>query len=164
MNAPLKIAKDTVVSFHYTLFNSTGEQLETSLDGDPSLFLVGANNVLPGMEQAMLNKQAGDSFSIELPAIMAYGLRDENKKDRISAKYLKHEGKLKPGQIVRINTDKGQRTATVIKVGKFNVDIDLNHPLAGQDIRFDVEIVSVRHGTPEELAHGHAHGIGGHNH
>ena len=164
MSDPQKISPNSVVSFHYTLFNSADEQLETTRDGDPSLFLVGANNVLPGMEQAMMNKKVGDVFSIELAARMAYGLRDENKKDRVSAKYLKHEGKLKPGQIVRIDSNQGRRTATVIKVGKFSVDIDLNHPLAGQDIRFDVEIIAVRHATPDEIAHGHAHGIGGHNH
>ncbi|WP_101758908.1 peptidylprolyl isomerase [Oceanicoccus sp. KOV_DT_Chl] len=159
-----KISANKVVSFHYTLFNSANEQLETTRDGEPTLFLVGADNVLPSVEQAMMGKAVGDSFTINLAAVMAYGLRDENKKDRISAKYLKHEGKLKPGQIVRIDTEQGRRTATVIKVGKFSVDIDLNHPLAGQDIRFDVEIMAVRDGTQDEIAHGHAHGVGGHHH
>ena len=95
---------------------------------------------------------------------MAYGPRIESKTDRISAKYLKHEGKLRPGQIVSIQTDNGRQSATVLKVGKFNVDIDLNHPLAGQTISFDVEITAIRAATAEETSHGHAHGAGGHQH
>ncbi len=160
----MKISTNKVVSFHYTLRNSEGEQIESTRDGNPSLFLTGAGNVLPGLEQAMMGREIGENFDVTLPPAMAYGLRDENKKDRISAKYLKHEGKLKQGQVVRIDTNQGRKTATVIKVGKFSVDIDLNHPLAGQSITFEVEIMDMREATTDEISHGHAHGIGGHQH
>lgn len=160
----MQISNNKVVSFHYNLLDSTGKQIETTRDGEPVLFLVGADNVLPGLEQAMLGKSVGDSFNVTLSAERAYGLRDESRKDRVSAKYLKHEGKLQPGKVVRINTDQGMRTATVIKVGKFNVDLDLNHPLAGQAITFEVEITAIRDAEPEEISHGHAHGAGGHQH
>lgn len=153
-----------VVSFHYDLLDSTGQQIETSRDSDPVLFLVGAGNILAGLEQAMLNRSPGDSFSITLPPEQAYGLRDESKKDRVSAKYLRHEGKLHPGKVVQIDTNHGRKTATVIKAGKFSVDLDLNHPMAGQAITFTVEIVDVRDALPEEISHGHAHGVGGHHH
>jgi FKBP-type peptidyl-prolyl cis-trans isomerase SlyD len=160
----MKISSNKVASFHYSLFDQAGKQIETTRDEEPSVFLVGADNVLPGLEQAMLGKQAGDRFSVSLEPHLAYGLRQNNKSQRIAAKYLKHEGKLKPGQIVRIDSNQGIKTATVLKVGKFSVDVDFNHPLAGQTISFDIEITAVRDATAEELAHGHAHGIGGHSH
>jgi FKBP-type peptidyl-prolyl cis-trans isomerase SlyD len=160
----MSIANDNVVTFHYRLYNEQGDEIETTRDGEPTLFLVGANNVLPGMEQAMLGKQQGDCFKITLESHMAYGMRKDNYQDRVPAKYLKHEGKLKPGQEVRIQTDDGTRSVTVIKVGKFSVDVDLNHPLAGQALTFDIEIIDVRDGSTEEITHGHAHGLGGHQH
>jgi FKBP-type peptidyl-prolyl cis-trans isomerase SlyD len=160
----MKISNNTVVSFHYNLLNEKGEQIETTRDGEPSLFLTGANNILPALEQLMMDKEAGACFSCTLEAHQAYGPRVEDKKDRISAKYLKHEGKLKPGKVVRINTNQGTQTATIIKVGKFSVDIDLNHPLAGQTITFDIEIIDIREASTEEVTHGHAHGVGGHQH
>lgn len=160
----MQIATNSVVSFHYNLTNEAGKLVETSRDGEPNLCLIGADNILLGLEQAMRGKQSGDSFQVTLQPHLAYGLRQANNTDRIPAKYLKNQGKLKPGQAVKVNTDKGVRAATVIKVGKFSVDIDLNHPLAGQTISFDIEIIDVRAASAEEIAHGHAHGIGGHQH
>lgn len=160
----MKISNNTVVSFHYTLFNQAGDEVENSHNGAPSLCLIGTNNVMPALEQSMLGKVTGEQFEATLEPHLAYGAYDENKKDRISAKYLKHEKKLQPGKVVAINTDKGSQAATIIKVGKFNVDIDLNHPLAGQTIRFVIDIVDVREPTNEEKSHGHAHGVGGHQH
>jgi len=73
-------------------------------------------------------------------------------------------GKLRPGQAVKINTAEGARDARILKVGKFNVDIDLNHPLAGLSLTFDIRVVDVREASEEEIAHGHVHGAGGHHH
>lgn len=160
----MQVAPHTVVAFHYNLLDNDNHSIETTRDGEPTLCLIGANNVLPGLEQVMLGKAAGDVFSVTLTQEKAYGLRDENRKDRVSLKYLKHEGKLRPGKIVRINSNQGVKTGTVIKVGKFNADLDLNHPLAGQTITFEVEIMDIRAASQEEIDHGHAHGIGGHQH
>ena len=63
-----------------------------------------------------------------------------------------------------VRTEQGTRQVTVVKVGKFNADCDLNHPLAGKSLGFEVEVVSVRPASAEEVAHGHAHGVGGHHH
>lgn len=160
----MQATKDSVVSFHYTLFNNAGEELETSRDGDPTLFLFGHNGVLPGVESALEDKSVGEQLSVELAAKDAFGLQNTENKQRIPSKYLKHEGKMRPGQIIRINTEEGVKTGTVIKVGKFNIDVDMNHPLAGQDVRFDIEIVEIRQATEDEVSHGHAHGAGGHQH
>lgn len=160
----MEIKRNSVVSFHYQLHDSNGELLEDSHDGDPSLFLHGAGNIIPGLEKAMTGHAAGDTFSTTLPPEEAYGQIKPNQQQRIPAKYLKHEGKLKVGQAVRFSTDQGSRTATVVKIGKFNVDVDLNHPLAGHTLTFSIDVIAVREATTEEIEHRHAHGIGGHQH
>ena len=87
---------------------------------------------------------------------------------RIPIKHLhnheKLKNKIKVGMTVQVNTQNGPWDAVVLKVGKFNVDIDSNHPLAGKTLTFALEVVDVRDATPEELSHGHAHGVGGHHH
>ena len=72
--------------------------------------------------------------------------------------------KPRPGQILGFQTERGPVQVTVLKVGRFNIDVDANHPLAGQSLTFDVEVTGVRDATQEELSHGHAHGPGGHDH
>jgi FKBP-type peptidyl-prolyl cis-trans isomerase SlyD len=161
----MNISNNSVVSFHYTLADEAGKIVEDShRDGTPSVYLHGAGNILSGLEQALLGKAVGDNIKVTLAPYAAYGLRNANKIERVPAKYLKHEGKLKPGKLVRIDSNQGMKTATVVKVGKFSVDVDMNHPLAGQTISFDIEIVDIRQATAEELSHGHAHGPGGHQH
>lgn len=160
----MQIEKNTVVSFHYTLKDEEGRQLETSIGGDPSLYLHGADNIIPGLEAAMAGRAPGDSFTVTLEPHRAYGPRLPDRQQRLPAKHLKHEGRLQPGKVVRFNTEQGPRTATVVKVGKFSVDVDLNHPLAGRTLTFDIKVDEVRAASKEEIAHGHAHGPGGHSH
>ena len=160
----MKINKNSVVSFHYRLRKEDGSELENSHDGHPTLYLHGAGNIIKGLENAMQDREAGDVFSVTVGPELGYGFRQAEQQQRMPAKYLTHEGKLRPGQAVRFQTDKGTRSATVIKVGKFSVDVDLNHPLAGETLVFDIEIVDVREASAEEKAHGHAHGVGGHQH
>lgn len=162
--ATASIKQHSVVSFHYRLSSKEGEEIETSRDGEPSLYLHGANNIIRGLEMQMAGKQVGDTFTAEISPELGYGLRRDDQIKRVPAKYLKHEKQLKPGKVVRINSDQGARTATVVKVGKFNVDVDFNHPLAGETLVFDIEILDIREATAEEKSHGHAHGVGGHQH
>ena len=159
------IAKDSVVSFHYTLTDADGNTVETSRDSEPTVYLHGANNILPAMEKAFEGKLAGDNFNITLAPADAYGERQADALQRVPAKYLSHEGKLKPGQVVRLHLkDGGMQPVTVVKVGKFSVDVDANHPLAGMTLNFAIEVVDVRDASDEEKQHGHAHGPGGHHH
>jgi len=163
----MSIEKNKVVQFHYRLSHD-GKEIESSHGGDPVAYLHGHGNVIIGMEKAMEGKAEGDAFSADIKAVEAYGLRQEGAQQRVPIKHLagnkKQLARLKPGMIVHINTEQGQRQATVIKAGKFNVDVDTNHPLAGKDLTFDIEIVNVRDASEEEIAHGHAHGVGGHHH
>ena len=160
----MKISHNTVVSFHYRLLNAQGELIEDSRPDEPNLYLHGHRNIMPGLEQAMADKTVGDCFQATLEPHMAYGIYQQDKKKRVPIKYLKHEKNLKPGKIIRVKTDEGVQAVTVIKVGKFNVDVDFNHPLSGQRVTFDVEIMDIREATAEEIDHGHAHGVGGHQH
>ncbi|KGE04620.1 FKBP-type peptidyl-prolyl cis-trans isomerase [Pseudohaliea rubra] len=160
----MDIQRRTVVSFHYTLRDSKDEELETSRGGNPTVYLHGAANILPGLERALNGRTEGDVLTVSLDAADAYGPRDPQKQQRVPVKHLLYQGRLRPGMLVQVNTAEGQRPATVLKVGKFSADLDTNHPLAGRDLVFDIEIVGVREATEEEIAHGHAHGPGGHQH
>lgn len=160
----MQIVADKVVSFHYHLSEGEGEAFENSRDGDPVLYLHGRHGMLSGLEEAMAGKETGDTFTVTLSPEKAYGKRRESAQQRVPIKHLVTKGKLKPGMVVQINTEKGAKEATVLKVGLKNVDVDSNHPLAGKTLTFAVEIVDVRDATPEELSHGHAHGVGGHQH
>jgi FKBP-type peptidyl-prolyl cis-trans isomerase SlyD len=160
---PMIVEKDKAVSFHYTLTNSEGEQMETSREKEPMAYLHGANNIITGLENAMEGHSAGDSFSVTLAPAEAYGERVENIQ-RIPIKRLGKIKNLRKGQVLNLHTQQGQVQVTVVKTGRFNVDVDANHPLAGQELTFDVEITSVRDATGEELSHGHVHGPGGHSH
>lgn len=163
-DSPLIIERNTVVTFHYTLRKATDEELETSRGSDPSTYLHGANNILPGLERRMAGKAVGDVFSVSLDAANAYGERDPKRQQRLPVKHLLFKGRLRPGMLVQVNTENGQRPATVVKAGKFTADLDTNHPLAGQDLVFDIEVLDVRAASEEEIAHRHVHGPGGHQH
>lgn len=159
----MKIEKDRVVSFHYTVSEVGQEPIESSRDRDPLVILIGHGNIIPGLETAMQDKEAGASFSVDVPASDAYGEYREGLQQRIPKKHF-GDAKLQPGQQVVLQTNFGPRAVTVKKVGMSVVDVDLNHPMAGKDLHFDVEIVDVREATPEEAEHGHVHGEGGHHH
>jgi len=164
----IKISKNKAVTFHYRLSNEAGEEIETSHGGEPVAYLHGHGNIIVGLEKAMDGKQGEDVFSVTVEAKEAYGLRNEEAKQRVPIKHLvgdkKANAKLKPGMIVSINTEHGPKQVVVIKTGKFNVDVDTNHPLAGQTLTFDVEVQSIREATEDEIGHGHVHGVGGHHH
>jgi len=164
----MQIAADKVVSFHYRLKNIDGELLESSYEAEPTLYLHGHGNILAALEDTLVGKAVGENISVTLSPEQAYGVRREGATQRIPIKHLhEHEklkNKLKPGAIVLVNTPNGPWEAVVLKVGKFNVDIDSNHPLAGKSLIFEVEVVDIRDASADEIAHGHAHGVGGHNH
>jgi len=158
------IAKDKVVNFHYTLKNADGEEMESSRERDPMTYLHGANNIIVGLEKAMEGRKSGDTFEVTVEPEEAYGVRNEGNIQRVPLKRLKGLGKIMPGQILNLQTNEGPVQVTVVKVGRFNVDVDANHPLAGQKLTFDVEITDIREASAEETEHGHVHGPGGHQH
>ena len=162
------IAADKVVTFHYRLSEPGQEVAEDSRDDQPVVYLHGHGGMLAGLEAALVGKQAGDQFTVTLPPEMAYGARRDDAVQRISVKHVMNPGKkqavYRPGMVVRVNTDHGPREVTVVKAGLKTIDVDTNHPMAGRTLQFEVEVVDVRDASEEEIAHGHVHGAGGHQH
>lgn len=161
----MKIQDDMVVQFHYTLRDEENEVLESSEGQDPIAYLHGHDNMMPGIEKAIADRSVGDKFTVTPAAADTYGERlTEDNEMRVSVKHLQGAKVWKPGMAALVNTDQGQRQVTIVKVGKFMATVDINHPLAGRELTFDVEVVDAREATAEEIAHGHAHGVGGHQH
>lgn len=160
----MEIIKDRVVQFHYSLRDADGNEIENSRKGEPMAYLHGHRNMMEGLEVAMEGRSAGDIFSVTLAPEEAYGKRVEGAEQRVPVKHLQGAKKWRPGMVAHVQTEQGLRQVQILKVGKFMVTIDTNHPLAGKTVTFDVEVIDVREATPEELAHGHAHGVGGHHH
>ena len=105
-----------------------------------------------------------DRFDVIVPPEQGYGARRENYEQRVPKKYFRDADHLKPGMMTVLRTEDGYRQVTVLKVGSSVVDVDLNHPMAGQTLHFAIEVVDIRDATAEELEHGHVHGPGGHHH
>lgn len=171
-NKTLKAEKDKVVAFHYRMcrVDDNGEKgpwLEDNFDTEPSHYLHGHRNLIPALEMLMTGKTAGEEMSATLKPEDAFGVRQDNATQRVPIKHLhlpKKKPTLRPGMVVNVQTNQGVRQATVLKSGKFNVDLDFNHPLAGETLHYEVRIESVRSAAPEEISHGHVHGPGGHHH
>ena len=159
----MKIEKDRVVRFHYSVAEQGAEPMETSRDREPLAILFGHGNIIPGLEKAMEGHAAGDKFGVDVVAADAYGEKREGLTQRVPKKHFGAQ-RLEPGMQVVLNTNFGPRAVTIEKVGMSVVDVDLNHPMAGKDLHFDIEIVEVREASAEELEHGHVHGDGGHHH
>ncbi|MFS8063093.1 MAG: FKBP-type peptidyl-prolyl cis-trans isomerase [Luteimonas sp.] len=159
----MKIEKDGVVRFHYAVSEQGQDVLESSEGREPLAILYGHGNIIPGLEKAMEGHEAGDRFSVAVAAADAYGEKREGLGQRVPKKHFGGQ-RLEPGMQVVLQTNFGPRAVTIQKVGMSVVDVDLNHPMAGKDLHFDVEIVEVREASAVELEHGHVHGEGGHQH
>lgn len=159
----MQISDNSVVQLHYTLSDENGE-IESSVGGQPLLYLHGNQQMLAGLEAELTGKAAGDELDITLSPAQAYGERDENAIQSIQVKHLLGAKKWKPGMVAVVQTEQGQRQVTIVKIGMFKAEVDTNHPLAGKTLTFKVKVLAVREATEEELAHGHAHGEGGHHH
>ena len=159
----MKIEKDRVVQFHYAVSEQGDAPVESSEGREPLAILAGHGNIIPGLEKAMEGHEAGDKFSADVAAAEAYGEIQPNLTQRVPKKYFK-DVKLVPGMQAVLPTNFGPRAVTVQKIGMSVVDVDRNHPMAGKDLSFEIEVVEVREASAEELEHGHVHGEGGHHH
>lgn len=161
----MQIAKDTVVSMHYTLSDESGEVESSRLAAKPIEALIGHGGIIPGLEIALIGHEVGDEVTVDVAAAEGYGERNEGQMQRMPKKYFRDGAKLKPGMITNLAMKEGgQRSVTVVKVGSSVVDVDLNHPLAGKALHFEVEILAVREATADEISHRHVHSPGGMEH
>lgn len=159
----MKISKDSVVEFEYSLKDSEGKVLENSDGGEATVYLHGHGGMLPALEQELEGKEVGDHLSVDLK--QPYGPNHPDSVQRVPLKHLRAKKRPEPGTIVVVQGKEGPRQVTVVKVGKFSVDVDTNHPFAGLDLTFEIDVKTVRAATKEELSHGHSHGADGtHSH
>lgn len=157
----MNIEKDKVVSIHYTLKNKSEDVIDTS-DGNPPLhYIQGYQNIIPGLEKALSGKTVGDKVNAIIPPEEAYGVFDEALVETVPMEHFPSAEEVKVGVQFQIDGQGGMRVATVKAVEGDNVTLDLNHPLAGETLFFDVEVMEIRDATPDELAHGHVHGPDG---
>ena len=159
----MQVAQNAVVLIHYTLTDDKGEKLDSS-DGTPLAYLHGNGNLIPGLERELEGKSAGDKLSVKIAAADAYGEYDKALVQRIPRRALKGVGNIHVGMQLHTQSAHGVRAVTVTQIVGDMVTIDANHPLAGQNLNFDVESAEVRTATQEELAHCHVHGPCGHDH
>lgn len=162
----MNVEANKVVSFHYSVSDGGAEAVDSSRErGEPLTILIGHGNIIPGLEQALIGHAVGDRFEVSVEPAQAYGERRANFTQRVPKKYFDHPESLRPGDATMLNTrEAGPRTVVVHKIGSSVIDVDLNHPLAGKTLAFDIEITDIRDATEEEIAHRHAHGAGGHEH
>lgn len=151
----------SVVSFHYTLRDSSGRVLDTSVGATPVTYLEGAGQIIDGLDEQLRGAAAGLKTRVQVPAAKAYGERDPEQVQPVKRSQLPVDGELTVGDQFRTGEDQFAPTVTVVSIDGDEVLLDANHPLAGIDLTFDVEVLSTREATPEELRHGHAHGADG---
>jgi FKBP-type peptidyl-prolyl cis-trans isomerase SlyD len=154
----LSIDDNTVASIHYTLTNSAGEMLDSSQGNDPLIYLHGAANLIPGLEKELKGKSAGHSMQVKVAPEEGYGPVHDGLIDIVPKTAFQGVDTIEPGMAFEAQGEDGQtRRITVTAINGDDVTVDANHPLAGVELHFDVEIVEVRDATEEEIANGHAH-------
>jgi FKBP-type peptidyl-prolyl cis-trans isomerase SlyD len=160
----MQITDGKVVSFHYTLTDDTGHVLDSSEGEEPLAYLHGVGNIIPGLEDALEGKSPGDTLNVVVPPEQGYGVRDETLIDSVERSRFPDPLQVQVGQNFHVQVDDEVHIATVTSVLADTVTFDMNHPLAGITLNFDICVVDVKDATPEELAHGHVHAHGGHAH
>lgn len=159
----MQIANNTVVSFHYKLTNNEGTVLDTSEGRDAFAYLQGVGMIVPGLEEQMAGHSAGDKFDAKVPAAKGYGEPNAELIQNVPMDTF-GEQKVEPGMQFSAGEQGELGVFTVVEVKDGNVKLDGNHPLAGVDLNFAIEITDVREATEDEIAHGHVHGAGGVEH
>ena len=154
----MNIDEKSVVTFHYTLTNSNGEELDSSAGRDPLKYLHGASNIVPGLEKELEGKSSGDSLKVEVQPDDGYGQVNQQLIQKVPHSAFDDAPEIKPGMQFQAQGPSGEtQHITVKEVTEEEVTVDGNHPLAGQVLHFDVTIEEVREASEEELSHGHAH-------
>jgi FKBP-type peptidyl-prolyl cis-trans isomerase SlyD len=159
------IATNKAVSIDYTLTNDAGEVIDSSAGGAPLVYLHGTGNLIVGLEKALEGKQVGDEVKVAIEPEEAYGEYSAELVATLGRDMFEGVEELEVGMQFHASApDGGMQIVTIRDIEGDNVIVDGNHPLAGQRLHFDVKIVAVREASPEEIAHGHIHGEGGHHH
>lgn len=153
-----------VIGFHYTLTDKSGTVLDSSIGDEPLYFLENTHQIIPGLEKVIAIMNVGDKKKIEVKAQDAYGDVNPELVIKVQRTQFPPGADLKVGDQFQVNNDQHSPVFTIMELNEVEVTVDGNHPMAGKDLFFDVEIVGMREATKDELSHGHAHGEHGHGH
>lgn len=153
----MKIANDSVVSIHYTLKNPEGDIIDSSDGGDPLVYLHGAGNIIPGLENALIEKAIGDELDVVVDAAEGYGVYNQELLQKVPLSAFEGVDSVEVGAQFQASTANGPVNVVVVEVEDEHATLDGNHPLAGVELHFSVKIDDIRDATPEEKDHGHAH-------
>lgn len=154
----LMIGDKSVVSMHYKLTDNDGNVIDSSEGADPLTYLHGAGNIIPGLEQALVGKVEKDSLTVKVSPAEGYGEVIKELVETVPISAFQGVDNVEAGMAFEAQNASGQMQRIVVKkVEGDQVTVDGNHPLAGVELNFDVEIITVREATEEELAHGHVH-------
>ena len=156
----MQIAKHKVASIHYTLTDNDGKVLDSSSGREPLIYIQGIGNLIPGMEEGLEGKKQGDKVNLKVSPEKGYGVKSEELIQKVPRSAFGDQ-KIENG--MQFQTNQGG-VVTVTHIGLSEITVDANHPLAGVELNFAVEVLSIREATEDELAHGHVHGPGGHHH
>ncbi len=160
----MQIEENRVATLNYTLKDDQGNIIDSAEDGSFA-YLHGAANIIPGLEQALLGKSAGDEFSIRIEPALGYGERNDNMTQVVPSEMFETDDKIEIGMQFHAESPDGQPlSVTVVKITDDEITVDGNHPLAGTNLNFDVKVLEIREASQEELEHGHVHAPGGHSH
>ena len=161
----LLIGENSVVTVNYTLTDDAGKVLDSSDGSKPMVYLHGTGSIVPGLEKALVGKGAGDSLKVRVAPADAYGELIPDGIKTIEQAAFEGVDVVEVGMAFDAEAPDGtEQQIVVTKVEGDNVTIDINHPLAGVALNFDIKILSVREATEEELDHGHSHEGDGHSH
>jgi len=156
----MKNTENPVVTIHYTLTNKAGEQLDSSIGAEPLTYIHGAGNIIPGLEDALSETSVGDKLKVTIEAADAYGERNEEQIQTVPREMFQGIDKIEVGMQFQADSNTGPAIVTITGVEGNEVTIDGNHPLAGEQLTFDVEVMDIRPATETEMEHGHIHGAG----
>jgi len=160
---PLK--SNQVITINFILKDTDGNIIEATTTDNPFSFISGGQQILPKLEENILSMLIGSKRTVVLEPEEAYGVYDDSALQHVNRSEFPEDTDLQEGMSFVADAPDGQQLPFVIKsVDGENITIDFNHPLAGQTLTFDVELLSLRDATLEELSHGHVHGAGGHHH
>jgi FKBP-type peptidyl-prolyl cis-trans isomerase SlyD len=154
----------TVIGFHYSLKDKDSNLIDSSEGRSPLLFLVGSGQIIPGLEQELVTMNIGDKKNVEVKAKDAYGEVVPDLQITVKKSQFNEGQEIKVGDQFQVTNEAHAPIFTVTALEGEDVHIDGNHPMAGKDLFFEVEVTEKRDATEEEVAHGHAHGEGGHQH
>jgi FKBP-type peptidyl-prolyl cis-trans isomerase SlyD len=146
-----------VVTLHYTLRDAAGRVLDTSEGGEPLVYLEGGGQIIDGLDQRLRSAQPGTKVKVHVPASEAYGSHDPTQVQQVKRDRLPVDGDLKIGDQFHAGSDRHAPIVKVVGIDGENVTLDANHPMAGVDLLFDIEVLAARAATRQEIDHGHAH-------